>query len=260
LALLAADDPCRADWQVLWTIGWRNIPCALVACRMVMEENRMKTHRFFSIAFAFAISLTTANGVIAQESQFRRMSVGSRVNIEVPAHWHIRDLDERKNISAAGEVLTEGVGKKNEPNHVSALSVVSRPEPVGAIIRVSFIPIDDLSQASLVREIQSDRAAVLREVAGAFREDMEALRKVMGKQGMQILGQEKVGIDTIGGLTAFTLTYRRTSAVSPSPFTVTQYHVPIGKEKVLFSLSYRESDGRMFGLILDRVKRSITIK
>ena len=67
-------------------------------------------------------------------------------------------------------------------------------------------------------------------------------------------------IDTIGGLTALTLAYRRTSAIGTSPFTVTQYHVPVGKEKVLITLSYRESDGRLFGLIFDRVKRSVTIK
>lgn len=220
----------------------------------------MKTQRLVLITLAFVISFTAVSSVIAQDSQFRRMSVGSRVSIEVPAHWHVRDIDERRNISAAGEVLTEGLGKKNEPNHVSALSVVSRPEPVGAIIRVSFIPIDDLSQASLVREIQSDRAGVLREIGSAFREDIDAMRKGMEKQGMQILGQEKVSIDTIGGLTALTLTYRRTSAIGPSPFTVTQHHVPVGKEKVLITLSYRESDGRLFGLILDRVKRSVTIK
>lgn len=220
----------------------------------------MKTQRLVSITLAFVISFTAVSSVIAQESLFRRMSVGSRVSIEVPAHWHVRDIDERRNISAAGEVLTEGLGKKNEPNHVSALSVVSRPEPVGAIIRVSFIPIDDLSQASLVREIQSDRARVLREIGSAFREDIDALRKSMEKQGMQILGQEKVSIDTIGGLTALTLAYRRTSAIGTSPFTVTQYHVPVGKEKVLITLSYRESDGGLFGLILDRVKRSVTIK
>lgn len=227
---------------------------------MVVEGKNMDVHRFLFVVSAFVFSLTTVSVVIAQESQFRRINVGGRVSIEVPANWHFRDLDERRNIAAAGEVLTEGVGKKNEPNHVSALSVVSRPEPIGAIIRVSFIPIDDLSQASLVREIQSDRAAVLREIAGLFKGDIDALRKGMEKQGMQILGQEKVGIDTIGGLTAFTLTYRRTSAVGPSPFTVTQYHVPIGKEKILITLSYRESDGRLFGLILDRVKRSVTIK
>ena len=230
---------------------------------MVMEENNMSTHRLVAIALAFFILLTTVSGVIAQESQFRRISVGNRVNIEVPAHWHVRDIDERRNISTAGEVLTEGVGRrleKNEPNHVSALSVVSRPEPVGAIIRVSFIPIEELSQASLLQEIQSDRKGVLREIASAFREDIDALRKGMENQGMQILGQEKVGIDTIGGLTAFTLTYRRTSAVGTLPFTVTQYHVPVGKEKVLVTLSYLESDGRLFGLILDRVKRSVTIK
>ena len=225
-----------------------------------MEEKNMNANHLRSFSFAIVVLLATVSDVTAQESQFQRINVGGRVTIEVPAHWHVRDINERKNISAAGEVLTEGVGKKNEPNHVSALSVVSRPEPVGAIIRVSFIPIEDLSQASLRQEVQSDRTGVLREVAGAFKEDMDALRKAMEKQGMQILGQEKVGIDTIGGLTAFTLTYRRTSAVGPSPFTVTQYHVPVGKEKVLITLSYRESDGRLFGLILDRVKRSVTIK
>lgn len=227
---------------------------------MVMEEKSMKKVNLRSITLAFVISLTTVSGVIAQESQFRRISVDSRVTIEVPAHWHVRDIDERRNISAAGEALLEGAGMKNESNHVSALSVVSRPEPVGAIIRVSFIPIEDLTQASLLREIQLDRAGMLREIAGVFKEVMDAVRKGMQKQGIQILGEEKVGIDTIGGLTAFTVTYRRTSAVGPSPFTVTQYHVPVGKEKVLITLSYRESDGLLFGLILDRVKRSVTIK
>lgn len=220
----------------------------------------MKTYRLLLIVSAFVITLTTVSAVVAQEYQFRRIGVGSRVTIEVPAHWHIRDLDERKNISAAGEVLTEGVGKKNEPNHVSALSVVSRPKPIGAIIRVSFIPIDDLSQTSLMREIQSDRAGVLREIAGTFREDMDALKNGMEKQGVQILGQEKVSIDTIGGLTAFVIMYRRTSTIGSSPFVVTQYHVPVGKEKVLITLSYRESDEKLFGLILDRVKRSVMIK
>ena len=111
-----------------------------------------------------------------------------------------------------------------------------------------------------MREIQLDRAGVLREIVDAFKEDMDVLRMGMKKQGIQILGQEKVGIDSIGGLTAFTLMYRRTSAIGPSPFTVTQYHVPVGNEKVLITLSYRESDGKLFGLILDRVKRSVTIK
>lgn len=220
----------------------------------------LKGFRLLSIAMTFVISLAAASVVFAQESQFRRVSVGGRVSIEVPAHWHVRDLDERKNIAAAGEVLTDGVGNKNQPMHVSALSVVSRPAPVGAIIRVSFVPTEEFSQASLLKEIQLDRTAVLQEVTSAFKEEFDQLRKVMAKQGLSILGQEKVGIETIGGLTAFTFSYRRTSDNGQSPFTVIQYHVPVGKEKILITLSYRESDGRLFGLILDRVKRSVVIQ
>ena len=225
------------------------------------KEKSMKFQCIASIAVVFFISLTAGSGINAQESQFRRINVGSRVSIEVPSHWHVRDLEEKKNISAATEAMLESGGKKGEPIHVSALSVVSKPEPVGAIIRVTFVPLDEnISQASLVREIQSDRAGILREVSVAFKDDMDALKNVMKKQGMEILGQEKIAIDTMGGLTAFTLTYRRTSALGQSPFIVTQYHILVGKEKVLITLSYRESDVRLFGPILDKVKRSVTIK
>ena len=231
-----------------------------MASRTAMEETGMRHNHVLILASAIFISITTASSAFAQEYQIRRISVGNRLSIEVPSHWHVRDTDERKNIAAAAEALRERLDRKDEPTHVSALSVVSRPEPTGAIIRVSFIPIDNLSQAALLREIELHRAGLLREVTVAFKEDMDSLRKDMEKQGLQLLGQQNVGIDTIGGLTAFTLMYRRTSAVGPSPFTVTQYHVPVGKEKILITLSYRESDGRMLGFILDRVKRSITIK
>ncbi len=258
---MAIDNPSCPDRQVLWVTRCHNISWSLGADRILIEKENMKRSMLFVITSIFiVISLTITGGVIAKETQFRRISVESRVSIDVPAHWQIRDLDERKNISAAAEVMTEGVGNVDNSNHVSALSVVSRPEPVGAIIRISIIPVDYFSQDSLKQDIQLDRAGVLREAAEAFKEDFDAMRKIMENQGVQILGKEKVGIDTIGGLTALTLMYRRTSAVGPSPFTVTQYHIPLGKEKVLITLSYRESDGRLFGLILDRVKRSMIIK
>lgn len=260
MAFFAADNPCISDRQVLWVIGRWNIYWNLVANRILIQKKIMKRLFLFLIVSEFIILLLTASSVIAQETQFRRISVDNQVSIEVPAHWQIRDLDGRKNISAAVEVMTEGVSNASEANYVSALSVVSRPEPVDAIIRVSLIPIEDLSQASLNRDIQSDRAGVLRELAGLVKKDLDEMRKIMDNQGGRILGQETVGLDTIGGLTAFTLKYRRTSPTGSSPFNVTQYHVPLGKQKVIITLSYRESDGALFALILDRVKRSVVIK
>ena len=122
------------------------------------------------LASALFISITTASSAFAQEYQIRRIIVGNRLSIEVRSHWHVRDTDERKNIATAAEALRERLDRKDEPTHVSALSVVSRPEPTGAIIRVSFIPIDNLSQNALLREIELDRAGLLREVTVAFKD------------------------------------------------------------------------------------------
>lgn len=123
-----------------------------------------------------------------------------------------------------------------------------------------FIPIDKLSQSDVRSALQSDREGTLREVETSFREEKAVLSKVMEKQGIKIIGQESFGFDLIGNMTAFTLSYRRTSAVGSSPFLVTQYHVPVGLEKVLITLSYREADALLFRPILERVKRSVTIR
>jgi hypothetical protein len=196
----------------------------------------------------------------AEEPNYRRVEVGNRVSLDVPSHWHLRGLDDRRNVAAAAEAVVAAAGRPNEPVHVAALSVVSTPEPIGGIIRVSFISIEQLSQPDLANALRTDRLATMREVASVFHEDMLALSKGFESQGIHVLGQESVGTASIGGATAFTLSYRRTSAAGQSPFTVVQYHVPLGKQKALISLSYRESDAPLFKAIFDRVKRSIVIR
>lgn len=234
---------------------------------MAIEKETMKLQKFATRAFILLTLVVCVNNSSAQVSNYRRIEVGKRVSLEVPKHWHVRDLDERRNIAAAGEAIMDAVGRKNEPSHVTSLSVVSQPGPVGAIIRISFIPIDKLSQSDVRSALQSDREGTLREVETSFREvetsfreEKAVLSKVMEKQGIKIIGQESFGFDLIGNMTAFTLSYRRTSAVGSSPFLVTQYHVPVGLEKVLITLSYREADALLFRPILERVKRSVAIR
>ena len=227
---------------------------------MAMENETMKLQKFATRAFILLALVVCVGNSSAQESNYRCIEVGKRVSLEVPNHWHVRDLDERRNIAAAGEAIMDAVGRKNELSHVTSLSVVSQPGPVGAIIRISFIPIDKLSQSDVRSALQSDREGTLREVETAFRKEKAVLSKGMEKQGIKIIGQESFGFDSIGNMTAFTLSYRRTSAVGPSPFLVTQYHVPVGLEKVLITLSYREADALLFRPILERVKRSVVIR
>lgn len=197
----------------------------------------------------------------AQESLFRTIDVEGKLKIDVPKHWLVRDINERRNVAASAEASAEAAKVNAQPNDVSALSVISLPEPTGAIIRVVFIKIDELSQEQLKAQIREDKEGVLRDLRDVYREEFLGLRKVLAGQNIRLIGEEKVELDTIGSRIAFKVTYRRTSPVEPgATFSVVQYHVPVGKEKVFVSLSHRDSDRASFGPILDRVKRSIRFR
>lgn len=215
-----------------------------------------------NIALKIATALLTLAPIysIAQQSQFHNIIVNDKVSISIPKHWHVRDINERKNIAAAAESITENTNNKNKQMHVSALSAVSTPPPVGAIIRVSFINTEELTQDTINKRIRQSKGNVINEVSSGFKEEIDSLKSSLESQQLSMLGKEKIGIDKIDNLTAFTFSYRRTSKIGQSPFAVTQYHIPMGTEKILITLSYRESDEILFKPILEKVKRSISIK
>jgi hypothetical protein len=196
---------------------------------------------------------------IGQTMQYRVIEVGNRVSLTVPGHWRIRDASERQNIAASADALLNPTGRPSEPMHVSSLSVVSAPEPPQAIIRVSFVA-DTGSQADLQRDLARGRADAIAELATGWKEEAKALAEVLTKQGMRYLGNERFDFQPIGSKMAIVISYRRTSARGGSPFVVTQYHVPMGADKVLVTLSLQESSAAPLGPILERVKNSIVIR
>ena len=196
---------------------------------------------------------------LAQTLQYRVVEVGNRVSITVPAHWRVKDASERQNIAASADALIDPSGKASEPMHVSSLSVVSTPEPPQAIIRVSFVA-EPGSQAELKQELAGGKERAVAEIASVWREDSKTLAAAMAKQGMRYLGNERFDFQPLGSKTAVVISYRRTSARDGSPYLVTQYHVPMGTDKVLITLSLQESSALLVQPILDRVKNSIVIR
>jgi len=59
----------------------------------------------------------------AQTVQYRQIGVARRLSITVPAHWHVRDANERLNIAASADAAQDPHGKSAVPMHVSSLSV-----------------------------------------------------------------------------------------------------------------------------------------
>lgn len=195
---------------------------------------------------------------ISQPLEYSKINVAGRVAITIPAHWHVRGLAERKNIAAGADAALNSVGKSSEPMHVSSLSVVSMPEPIRAIVRVSFVP-ESGTQADLKRQAASNSSQVLADFKNGWEAERPALIEAMTKQGGKYLGQESYRIETIGAHTTLVLSYKRSSIAGGAPFLVTVYQVPMGADKILITLSYQESHAAIFRPILERIKNSIVI-
>lgn len=208
---------------------------------------------------AALISLAAPCGALSQTVQYTTVDVAGRVSITVPSHWRVRDASERQNIAASADALFNPSGKPSEPVHVSSLSVVSTPDPPQAIIRVSFVS-EPGSQAELRSDLARGKAAAIAELSAGWQEEVKALSDVLAKQGMRYLGHERFDFQAFGSKTAILISYKRTSARGGSPFVVTQYHVPMGQDKVLVTLSLQESAASLLGPVLDRVKNSILIR
>jgi hypothetical protein len=217
--------------------------------------------RSFAIEVCLAALLLFGEGAsYAQQPNYQRVIVAKRVSLDIPVHWQALDIDQRRNLAAAAERWSDGNGAPQEPAHVAALAISAKPDPPGAIIRVSVIATEGPTQSDLRLALQNDRVATMKELTSALKEELSAMEVQMQKQGMSILDQEKVAIENIGGKIAVSVTYRRTPAIGDSPFQVTQYFVPLGNEKVLITLSFRESSAFVYSQILEYVKKSISVK
>ena len=219
-----------------------------------MTERSFALNAFLAVVIAFS---TWAS--YAQQPNYQRVVVAKRVALDIPVHWQVLDIDQRRNLAAASERFGKNNGAPQQPAHVAALAINATPHPPGAMVRVSVIPTESLTQSDLTRALQSDHIGTMKELSSVFKKELSDMAVQMQKQGLRIIGQEKVGIENIGGKVAISVTYRRTPAIGDSSFQVTQYHVPLGNEKIIITLSYRESTAVVYLAILEYIKQSMSI-
>ena len=82
----------------------------------------------------------------------------------------------------------------------------------------------------------------------------------LAKNGVKEVGRPRFAVEPIGGQIALIISYGRTSMGNPAEtMRVTQYHVPLGAEKALITLSYIEGDPQAIAAH-NRLKSSIVIR
>ncbi|NGP53581.1 hypothetical protein [Thioalkalivibrio sp. XN8] len=213
----------------------------------------------YGVAFGAALvcSLVAWNQATnAQPAGYTTLNVKNRVQLEVPGTWSISDAEQRLRVKELAEQQT-GIAA----THMAALSVQSYPAPSRVIVRVSITPVDPpVSQAELQRELEADRRGVLNGLAEAWREMAPTMWTGMEKQGISEVGQSSVTAEMLGGQLALVIRYARTSTVDPLEVVrVSQYHVLLGSEKALITLSYVDGDQAARDAH-DRVKKSFMIR
>jgi hypothetical protein len=194
--------------------------------------------------------------VVAQTAGYTKLNVKGRVQLEVPSDWTISDAEQRRRVKEFSEKLT-GIAI----DHVASLSVQSYPAPSRMFVRVSFIPMEPpITQAHVRQEVQGNKQQVLRDLADTWREESPTMWAGLAKNGVKEVGRPRFAVEPIGGQTALIISYGRTSTVNPAEtMRVTQYHVPLGAEKALITLSYIESDPQATAAH-NRLKSSIVIR
>ena len=216
----------------------------------------MKTARTTFFALCFCLLAAVALPVVAQTAGYTKLNVKGRVQLEVPGDWTISDAEQRRRVKEWGEKVT-GIPTQ----HIASLSVQSYPAPSRMFVRVSFIPMEPpITQADVRQEVQADKQQVLKDLADVWREETPTMLGGLAKHGVKEVGRPRFAVEPIGGQTALIISYGRTSTANPAEtMRVTQYHVPLGAEKALITLSYIEGDPQATAAH-NRLKSSIVIR
>lgn len=177
----------------------------------------------------------------AQSAGYTKLNVKGRVQLEIPDDWTINDAEHRKRVKEFGEKLT-GI----QTQHTASLSVQSFPIPSRMFVRVSFLKLEPpISQAEVLKEVQASRQQVIRDLSDMWKDESPVMWAGLAKSGVKEVGRPSFGVEPLGGQTALVIRYGRTSTDnSAETMKVEQYHIPLGSEKALITLSYIEGDQR----------------
>lgn len=215
----------------------------------------MKAKTLFAISslcFLFVFSLPVA----AQTGGYARLNVKGRVQLEIPSDWTISDAEQRRRVKELAEKL---VGIPTQ--YTASLAAQSYPVPSRTMVRVSFIPMEPpITQSDVRQEVLSNKKQVLKDLADTWREESTVMWSGLAKNGVKEVGVPYFAVEPIGGQLALVISYGRTSTANPAEtMRVTQYHVPLGVEKALITLSHIEGDPRATAAHA-RLKNSIVIR
>jgi hypothetical protein len=213
------------------------------------------TFRAAVLSNLFVILSVLPVAASSDTSHFTKTEPRPGLSLEIPSHWKILPPADVSNLASMSEAIRKN-SDAPDPDYQKKrlLAVSSTPSPSGATIRVNELSPDPLTQDMLKNATNIE----LSEVRDHIYKSMKSLES---HGGPIIISMEPVTIEEISKLKAMVLSYKRKGVGGDSsPWQVFQYSVPTKGRTVQITLSYRITDDIVWKPILDRVKRSVTIK
>ncbi len=210
---------------------------------------RMNIKNLILTVFTFLTLLT--HSAFAQDTSFRNVQLSYGISLDVPSHWTVLPKDNRKNLAAASQAMTDNAGIEGSSGRKESLLAMNAiPNPTGAIIRVSVTSPADYTQSDLGETTSTDLEEIRTEMLKIF-------RKLEPTGGPKINEMQPVRIEKLNNHLVLVMPYIRAGVNNSSPWQVTQYKIPVHNHLIEITLSHRQSDDIVWRPILERVKRSV---
>lgn len=191
------------------------------------------------------------HSAFAQDTSFRNIQLSYGISLDVPSHWTVLPKDNRKNLAAASQAMTDNAGIEGSSGRKESLLAMNAiPNPTGAIIRVSVTSPADYTQSDLGETTSTDLEEIRTEMLKIF-------RKLEPTGGPKINEMQPVRIEKLNNHLVLVMPYIRAGVNNSSPWQVTQYKIPVHNHLIEITLSHRQSDDIVWRPILERVKRSV---
>lgn len=199
----------------------------------------------------FTILMLLTHSAFAQDTSFRNVQLSYGISLDVPSHWTVLPKDNRKNLAAASQAMTDNAGIEGSSGRKESLLAMNAiPNPTGAIIRVSVTSPADYTQSDLGETTSTDLEEIRTEMLKIF-------RKLEPTGGPKINEMQPVRIEKLNNHLVLVMPYIRAGVNNSSPWQVTQYKIPVHNHLIEITLSHRQSDDIVWRPILERVKRSV---
>lgn len=199
---------------------------------------------------AFLVSPLSASAA----GEYKNVKLPTEISLDIPSHWKILSIENRKNLQAAGTAMTKNAGvEESKGVKTSLLAVNAVPDPVGATIRVSITTRPEFTAAVLLAVTKTD----LKDIEKLLLSEFQKLEK---SGGPHIVSMTTPSAVMLSGHPALVIPYIRNNLSSSSEhWQVVQYRVPLPDRLVEITLSWRKTDEIIWKPILQHVLASLKI-